>query len=93
MKLNCDNPAAGQWAVRGALPDSAGQSIILKDRGRRFPAACWIGPFSVAGGVFTGHLCTRVWTLNSSNSNSSIKQLMINNSKSIFKKIIALHCA
>ena len=24
--------------ARGALPDCAGQSIILKDRGRRFPA-------------------------------------------------------
>ena len=34
--------------LRGALPDGAGQPIILKDRGRRFPAARWISPFSVA---------------------------------------------
>ena len=32
MKLNCDNPAAGQWAARGALPDIPGQSIILKKK-------------------------------------------------------------
>ena len=36
-------------AARGALPDSAGQPIILNDRGRRFPTARWISPFSIAG--------------------------------------------
>ena len=57
-------PAGGQRAARGALPDRAGQSIILKDRGRRFPTARSAHSASPPSYSQVARAPTRVWTLN-----------------------------